>query len=294
MSILKKINIIIWIVLLGFVCGTHADSQQSSKRETSDSYSVLKKLSSQKAPAFHGSRVIVRLKKNNTDKRPSVHSYGSHKYDRFLKFRNPALMQRLKQRTENRRAGILKALKKNRRSFTKKSWIPFLRRYEKNPAPPLNSRSLWLADSIAVTVTKKELEELKKNPDVEEVVENSILSISPTTLSSGENPVEGGYLWNHSLIGLETAEELGLDGTGIRIGQLDTGINPDLPDLAGKLVAWAEFNESGLKVNSQPHESHASGHGTHVASVMVGDTTGVAPGAELIAALVLPGGYGTL
>jgi subtilisin family serine protease len=290
-SILKKINIIIWIVLLSFVYGSHAGSQQTGNNEA-PGHSALKKLSPMKTPTFNGSRVIVRLKKNSPDKRQSKHKY--HKYNELPKFRNHAVMQRLKRRTENRRANILQALKKNRRSFTKRSWIPFLRRNKKIQTPPLNSRSLWLADSIAVTVTKKELEELKNNPNVEEVVENSILSVSPITLGSDEFPDAGGELWNHSLIGLEAARELGLDGTGIRIGQLDTGINPDLPDLAGKLVAWVEFDWNGERINSQPHETHASGHGTHVASVIVGDATGIAPGAELIAALVLPGGYGTL
>ena len=289
MSILKKINIIIWIVLLSFVYGSHAGSQQTGNNEAPGNHSALKKLSPMKTPAFNGSRVIVRLKKNSPDKGQS-----NHKYDKLLKLRNPTIIQRLKQRTEERRATILQALGKNRHSLTKRSWIPFLRRQAKNPAPPLNSRSLWLANSIAVTVTKEDLEELKKNPNVEEIVKNSILSVSPIAMGSGENPLKGEDLWNHTLIGLEAARELGLDGTGIRIGQLDTGINPDLPDMAGKLVGWAEFGWNGEIINSQPHETHASGHGTHVASVMIGDTTGVAPGAELIAALVLPGGYGTL
>ncbi len=289
MGMLKKINIVICIVLFAFVCGSHAGSQQSNNVEAPDNHSALKKPSSKKAPVSHGKRVIVRLKKNSPDKRQN-----KHKYNGLPKFRNHAVMQRLKERTENRRVNILQALKKNRRSFTKRSWIPFLRKPEKKTAAPLNARSLWLADSIAVTVTNEELEELKNNPEVEEIVENSILSVSPITLGSDELPDAGGELWNHALIGLEAAGELGLDGTGVRIGQLDTGINPDLPDLAGKLVAWAEFDWSGSRINSQPHETHASGHGTHVASVMIGDTTGVAPGAELIAALVLPGGYGTL
>jgi hypothetical protein len=288
-SILKKINIIIWIVLLSFVYVNHADSQQIGNNEAPGNHSALKKLSPMKTPAFNGSRVIVRLKKNSPDKGQS-----NHKYNKLLKLGNPAIIQRLKQRTEERQATILQALEKNRRSLTKRSWIPFLRRQAKNPAPPLKSRSLWLANSIAVTVTKKDLEELKKNPNVEEIVENSILSVSPIGLGTDENPLEGEELWNHTLIGLEAARELGLDGTGIRIGQLDTGINPNLPDMAGKLVAWAEFDWNGEIINSQPHETHASGHGTHVASVIVGDTTGVAPGAELLAALVLPGGYGTL
>ncbi len=38
---------------------------------------------------------------------------------------------------------------------------------------------------------------------------------------------------------------------------------------------------------------HPAGHGTHVASVLAGDSTGIAPGAALIGALALPGGHGS-
>jgi hypothetical protein len=204
-SILKKINIIIWIILLSFVSGSHAGIQQIGNNEAPGNHSALKKLSPIKTPAFNGSRVIVRLEKNSPDKRQS-----SHKYDKLLKLRDHAIMQRLKQRTEERQATILQALEKNRRSFIKRSWIPFLRRQAKNPAPPLNSRSLWLANSIAVTVTKEDLEKLKKDPDVEEIVKNSILRVSPIALGTDENPLEGEELWNHTLIGIEAARELGL------------------------------------------------------------------------------------
>ncbi len=284
MNILNKTIIIISIVLIGLIYGVQAGSKEIRSFEKFQSASAWEKPSAINTPASCGKRVIVKLKKPNITDR----------HNKFPKFGNPLVMKILKERTEERRAAILKTLKNNRRSFAKRSWIPFLRKPVKKTTAPLNPRSLWLADSIAVTVTREELKDLKNNPEVEEIVENAVLCISPVVLGSDEKPDAGKSLWNHSLIGVEAARELGLDGTGVRIGLLDTGINPDLPDLAGKLAGWAEFNESGLKIDSQPHESHVSGHGTHVASVMVGDTTGIAPGAELIAALVLPGGYGTL
>ncbi len=39
----------------------------------------------------------------------------------------------------------------------------------------------------------------------------------------------------------------GLDGRGVRIGVIDTGLIADHPELAGKLVAWAEFGALGKK-----------------------------------------------
>ena len=33
----------------------------------------------------------------------------------------------------------------------------------------------------------------------------------------------------------------GLTGKGIRVGILDTGIDPEHPDLKGKVIAWKDF-----------------------------------------------------
>jgi subtilisin family serine protease len=101
-------------------------------------------------------------------------------------------------------------------------------------------------------------------------------------------------LWNHQAIGLDYMHSQGIDGSGIRIGLLDTGLDADHPEIMHRLVGWAEFDNVGNPVPSQPHETHHMAHGTHVASVLVGQSAGVAPGAELLSALVLPDGYGTV
>ncbi len=75
----------------------------------------------------------------------------------------------------------------------------------------------------------------------------------------------------------------GYDGTGVTIGILDTGLDPNHCDISGKIVAWKDF------VNSQttPYDDH--GHGTFVASCAAGKTApkGVAPGASLMGVKVL-------
>ena len=48
---------------------------------------------------------------------------------------------------------------------------------------------------------------------------------------------EGGLdTWNFSAIGLDQIAGLGLDGSGVRIGVIDTGLIADHPELAGKLA----------------------------------------------------------
>ena len=81
-----------------------------------------------------------------------------------------------------------------------------------------------------------------------------------------------------------------LDGDGVGICVIDTGIDPNHEQLAGRVVGWRDW------VNGQaaPYDDH--GHGTHVSSIAAGDGTGsavagqyggVARGASLIGAKVL-------
>ncbi|MEU5162651.1 S8 family serine peptidase [Streptomyces sp. NPDC020875] len=90
-------------------------------------------------------------------------------------------------------------------------------------------------------------------------------------------------------IGAPAAWARSLDGTGVKIAVLDTGIDATHPDLAGRVVAAKNFSSA-----TGPEDKH--GHGTHVASTAAGRGVkdsrfkGVAPGAELINAKVLDDG----
>ena len=162
------------------------------------------------------------------------------------------------------------------------------------PASGPNIKSYWIAGSMAATLSRAELLEIASHPDVLEISENTVVSI-PTFGSNQINAAEiYQSLWNFPAIGLDQISGLGLDGEGVRIGFIDTGFDPSHPDLAGKLVGWAEFDKSGQVIDSEPHETHPRGHGTHVASVLAGNTTGIAPGASLLAVMALPGGTGTI
>ncbi|WP_114907349.1 S8 family serine peptidase [Ornithinimicrobium murale] len=88
-------------------------------------------------------------------------------------------------------------------------------------------------------------------------------------------------------IGAPTAWEAGIDGTGVTVAVLDTGVDADHPDLAGQVTLQEDFSGSGNLVD------HV-GHGTHVAATAAGTgdgsdglRKGVAPGASIISGKVL-------
>ncbi len=83
------------------------------------------------------------------------------------------------------------------------------------------------------------------------------------------------------------AWDAGLDGAGVTVAVLDTGVDADHPDLAGRIAAAQDFSGSG-----GTHDAY--GHGTHVAATVGGTGAasdgarqGLAPAADLIVGKVL-------
>ncbi|MDR2453194.1 MAG: S8 family serine peptidase [Bifidobacteriaceae bacterium] len=105
-------------------------------------------------------------------------------------------------------------------------------------------------------------------------------------------PASGTPAWME-LIGVDQAKAADLDGAGVKVAVVDTGIDTSHPDLAGQVVAEADFTDLG-----SAHDE--AGHGTFVASEIAGTGAasggvyaGVAPKAALINARVLDGdGWG--
>ncbi|SCE97795.1 Serine protease, subtilisin family [Micromonospora viridifaciens] len=79
----------------------------------------------------------------------------------------------------------------------------------------------------------------------------------------------------------------GRTGNGVKVAVLDTGADPNHPDLTGRISTSADFTGKGNSTDGQ-------GHGTHVAATVagsgagaVGIRSGVAPHADLIVGKVL-------
>ncbi|GGP73264.1 S8 family serine peptidase [Saccharothrix coeruleofusca] len=79
-------------------------------------------------------------------------------------------------------------------------------------------------------------------------------------------------------IGAPAAWSAGYTGTGIKVAVLDSGVDGEHPDLAGREAAQANFTD-------EPDNTDAVGHGTHVAATIASVDAkyrGVAPDARLL------------
>ena len=135
-------------------------------------------------------------------------------------------------------------------------------------------RTFSLIPASAMSVTAAGIDALSKRDDVEIIW----LDGRVTTMLNESVP----------LISAPQVWQLGWTGKGIKVGIVDTGIDPTHPDFAGRIVSMTDFSGEGTEDNN--------GHGTHVASIIGGSGAasngkykGVAPECVYYTAKVLGG-----
>lgn len=174
--------------------------------------------------------------------------------------------------------------------------------------------TFWLANLVLARSSAESMTALTALPGVDAILpvgEVEVLepAVEPVGLVSPQ--VVGDRTWGIDRIGANRVwDDLGVDGSGVRVAVLDTGVDVTHPDLAGAMVTtdpgnpafpggWMEFDPAGRPVPSGPHDTQW--HGTHVSGTVLGGDNfqagtaiGAAPGAQLLHALVLPGGSGSI
>lgn len=139
---------------------------------------------------------------------------------------------------------------------------------------------LWVVDAVSFTATEEVIDEVSRRPEVIGVADDAEHLVHLAA------PAEPGV----AAVGAPSAWEQGATGTGVVVATLDSGVDLDHPDLAGR---WRGGTNSWFDPYGQ-HPSvptDLSGHGTATTSVIVGgdasgSSIGVAPGATWIAARV--------
>jgi len=200
------------------------------------------------------------------------------------------------------------------KSFSRYAQSEILDFLEEGRGEVLNT--FWLANAVLAEVEVGGLDDLVDFSNVRRVHANFEIEAQGSEISSQEKVFnfDGTSLstpdvtWGLERIGAPEVWETGFDGTGVRVAVSDSGVDIDHPDLEGKMVTddpddphypggWIEFDEVGDVVEgSTPRDE--TGHGTHVSGTILGGDEsgthiGVAPGANLMHALVLPDGEGT-
>ena len=159
-------------------------------------------------------------------------------------------------------------------------------------------RPLRLAGAAAMEIDRDDLAQLPgEMPEALAIFPNRRVPVPPRLRAKTLPPgVERRttHAW-----GLETSGALACwgafdaRGQGTRVAVLDTGVEPEHPDLAGKVAKFVEFDGKGKLVREGvPKAWDADGHGTHVCGTIAGGRAsgrwiGVAPEAKLLVAKVL-------
>ncbi len=155
------------------------------------------------------------------------------------------------------------------------------------------THELGIIDGFAATMTAAQARGLLRVPGIRRVEEDGPV----TALDETTNADFG--------VTAARADHPGLDGSGVGICIVDTGLDPRHEQIApttgqpSRVAGFADFVVSPERLDATPYDDH--GHGTHVASIAAGDGrradgstggdagtfVGVAPGATLYGAKVL-------
>jgi len=149
-------------------------------------------------------------------------------------------------------------------------------------------RPYYLVNAIELDADPILRAQLSTRGDVDRVLDSPILRPlkDPVPVASGEIKKLDETPWGIQSIGAEKVQkELGIAGEGIVIGQSDSGVQGDHPEIAsqyrGKLDGTNDYNWFDPWYGSTK-PTDIGGHGTHTMGTMLGENVGVAPKAEWI------------
>ncbi|MFN8790644.1 MAG: S8 family peptidase [Bdellovibrionales bacterium] len=163
-----------------------------------------------------------------------------------------------------------------------------LREVEVLGAQSQQAETLWIAYGSLLKLTPQEASRLRQNFQVERLtsLNHRVRLMIPRREAEVLQQVRYTYGLQKIKIPEVRSRFWGLDGRGIRVGVIDTGIDPRHPALQDRTVAYRDFTTKPI---SQIRDDH--GHGSHVAGTVGardvnGRSVGVAPGVDFVIAKV--------
>lgn len=149
--------------------------------------------------------------------------------------------------------------------------------------------SLWISNSLVFAGTPELGPDLARLPGVLKVWQEEVPSgLDDPVVPSPPFPEPGDGGWEVAALGVPELHAAGIDGGGVTIGIIDTGVSADHESL----VDGYRGRESGHDYNwwspirtFRAAPTDLAGHGTAVAGLAAGNVIGVATGAEWIAGI---------
>jgi len=148
--------------------------------------------------------------------------------------------------------------------------------------------SWWIFNGLSFSSTREIIEKIAAREDIDYVIDDFIISFDPDPDGDKMIGDSRGAEWNITMVCADQCWNEGYDGTGIVVGNIDTGVNVDLPCFGGRWVPGGWYDA----VNDSTYPYDDAGHGTRCMGVLCGGDgngpyeydIGVAPGANFICA----------
>lgn len=148
--------------------------------------------------------------------------------------------------------------------------------------------SWWIFNGLSFSSTQDIIVTVASRADVDFVIDDFIITIDREPVSEIIDGDSRGPEWNIIMVRADQCWDEGYDGTGIVVGNIDSGVNVDLPCFGGRWIPGGWYDA----VNDSTYPYDDAGHGTHCMAVICGGDgngpyeydIGVAPGANFICA----------
>jgi serine protease AprX len=141
------------------------------------------------------------------------------------------------------------------------------------------TQDLWIVNGVAADVPAGEVAALAAEPGVTHVSPDDAVHVQ----AAQPSPLHAASAVYPKVVGADRLWSEGVDGAGVTVAVVDTGIAASVPDLSGRVIGGVDFSGG-----NNPY-SDDFGHGTFVAGLIAGNGAssngqykGVAPNARLV------------